>query len=202
MENKIENKITKHKSKKNRETKLILSFDETRRRDYLTGFRRRKKERQTHYKEKLENKIRNEKKEFRKEAKELMSKAHLEPDMLPDVEDLVKPTVVDLPEHTVIITDITEVDFSGGCGLRLGKNLVNETREDYTSEYKQNKDVKELTKQKSAMKKRMEHISTLEVKHKMITDKLECKAKNKHKKRRRGNKSKMKKGNKKGGRKK
>ncbi|ESO84764.1 hypothetical protein LOTGIDRAFT_236121, partial [Lottia gigantea] len=201
MEEYEEVKSYKKKSKftrKNRETKLLLVFDEKRRREYLTGFRRRKKERQNYYKEKLENKIRNERHEFKKETKEFLSKAHLEPDTKPEVEELIEPTVVDLPEHTVTITDIAEIDFSGGCGLRLGKNSTNDDADDWLCNNKlQGQDVKELTKHKTAMKKRMEHIKILEEKHKMITNKIECKVKNKKK---RGHKSKSK--NKKKGKKK
>lgn len=41
-----------------------------------------------------------------------------------DVKEFVKPEVLDLPEHTVTITDISEMDFTGHNGLRLGQNTV------------------------------------------------------------------------------
>ena len=40
----------------------------------------------------------------------------------PEIEQLVKPEIFDLPEHTVTISNISEVDFVGKSGVRLGQN--------------------------------------------------------------------------------
>ena len=44
--------------------------------------------------------------------------------VVPEVDHLVNSTEYDLPEHTVTITNIAEVDFSGEGGVRLGQNRV------------------------------------------------------------------------------
>jgi hypothetical protein len=36
-----------------------------------------------------------------------------------DVKEFIKPEILDLPQHTVTITDISEVDLAGHKGLRL-----------------------------------------------------------------------------------
>jgi hypothetical protein len=41
-----------------------------------------------------------------------------------DVKEFIKPEILDLPQHTVTITDISEVDLAGHDGLRLGQNKV------------------------------------------------------------------------------
>ena len=41
-----------------------------------------------------------------------------------DLKEFIKPEVLDLPQHTVTITDISDIDFSGQDGLRLGQNKV------------------------------------------------------------------------------
>lgn len=42
--------------------------------------------------------------------------------MIPEIQHLVDPEVFDLPEHTVTIANIGDVDFVGSTGLRLGQN--------------------------------------------------------------------------------
>ena len=43
---------------------------------------------------------------------------------LPDMEDITESETYELPSHTVTVTDVTEVDFVGTSGLRLGINQV------------------------------------------------------------------------------
>ena len=42
--------------------------------------------------------------------------------VVPEIQHLVEPEVFDLPEHTVTIADIGEVDYVGKSGLRMGLN--------------------------------------------------------------------------------
>lgn len=44
--------------------------------------------------------------------------------VIPEIEHLVDPVVYDLPEHTVTISHIGDVDFVGKSGLRLGQNTA------------------------------------------------------------------------------
>ncbi|GFR97989.1 ribosomal RNA-processing protein 17 [Elysia marginata] len=53
---------------------------------------------------------------------------------VPEIEQLVKPEVFDLPEHTVTISNISEVDFVGKSGLRLGQNTGFDKKEDADEE--------------------------------------------------------------------
>lgn len=41
-----------------------------------------------------------------------------------DLEQIVSKQVTELPEHTVTITDISEIDLAGHAGTRLGLNKV------------------------------------------------------------------------------
>lgn len=41
--------------------------------------------------------------------------------------DEVETSVMDLPSHTVTVSDISEIDLAGHGGLRLGVNKVNKT---------------------------------------------------------------------------
>ena len=47
----------------------------------------------------------------------------------PDLDDIdeVETSVVDLPSHTVTVSDISEIDLAGHSGLRLGINKVPHT---------------------------------------------------------------------------
>ncbi|GFO04218.1 nucleolar protein 12-like [Plakobranchus ocellatus] len=111
----------KHRPK-NRKTKTVLEFSEKLRQEYLRGFQKRKNERRKLAREKHDKKILEERKSLLKQARDSKSKSKmgLMPD--PEIEQLVQPEVFDLPEHTVTISNIGEVDFVGKSGLRLGQN--------------------------------------------------------------------------------
>ncbi|XP_061196428.1 nucleolar protein 12-like [Saccostrea echinata] len=127
--------VTKRRSKKNRKTKKILVFNEQNRIEYLTGFRKRKKERQQHAKEERENRLKEDKRALKQQRKELLLKSQKyagkrksKMSALDDIED-VETSVVDLPAHTVTLTDISEIDLAGHSGLRLGVNKAEENEE-------------------------------------------------------------------------
>ncbi|XP_062616329.1 nucleolar protein 12-like [Saccostrea cucullata] len=127
--------IAKRRSKKNRKTKKILVFNEQNRIEYLTGFRKRKKERQQHAKEEREKRLKEDKKALKQQRKELLLKsqkyAGKRKSKVPELDDIedVETSVVDLPSHTVTVTDISEIDLAGHSGLRLGVNRVDEEEE-------------------------------------------------------------------------
>ncbi|GAB1604948.1 nucleolar protein 12-like [Argonauta hians] len=122
-----------HKSSTtNRKTKVFIAFDENDRKNYLTGFRKRKKERQHKAKKMLEEKLKKERREIRKEKRELL-KTMVQESVIPeDIKQLLEPKVFDMDSHTVTVTDISEVDLSGRDGLRLGINKA--VREDKDTE--------------------------------------------------------------------
>ncbi len=41
-----------------------------------------------------------------------------------EIEDLAPASVYELPDHTVTITEMADVDFVGNAGFRLGLNQV------------------------------------------------------------------------------
>ncbi|XP_060598427.1 uncharacterized protein LOC132752149 [Ruditapes philippinarum] len=47
-----------------------------------------------------------------------------------ELEEIVREDVTELPEHTVTITDISEIDLAGHGGTRLGLNTAEESDED------------------------------------------------------------------------
>ncbi|XP_014770691.1 nucleolar protein 12 [Octopus bimaculoides] len=109
-------------SNTNRKTKVFIAFDENNRKNFLTGFRKRKKERQNKAKKMLEEKLKKERREIRKEKRELFKTMARESAIPEEIKHLLDPKVYDLDNHTVTVTDISEVDLSGQDGLRLGVN--------------------------------------------------------------------------------
>merc|ERR1711963_356547 len=89
-------------------------FDEKARLEYLKGFQKRKIERKKILKQ------------VRDSQKDAMRK---QPVVIPEIQDLVEPEVYDLPDHTVTISDIGEVDYVGKSGLRLGLNSTDKADE-------------------------------------------------------------------------
>ena len=58
----------KQKNNKNRKNKTKIVFDESARRDYLTGFKKRKDERRKNWKEKVEKQLKDEIKKIKSET--------------------------------------------------------------------------------------------------------------------------------------
>uniref|UniRef100_A0A2C9LFG5 Nucleolar protein 12 n=1 Tax=Biomphalaria glabrata TaxID=6526 RepID=A0A2C9LFG5_BIOGL len=108
---------------KNRKTKTFLEFDEKARSEYLRGFHKRKIDRKKLAREKQDKKILAERKEILKQARDLKS-SHLKQNssIIPEISTLVDPETYELPEHTVTIADIGEIDFVGKGGFHLGQN--------------------------------------------------------------------------------
>ncbi|XP_071129834.1 nucleolar protein 12-like [Mytilus galloprovincialis] len=122
----------KKRQPKNRKTKTILVFDVKAREEFLTGFRKRKNERRKKAQDERKSQMKIDKKESKQRRRELLKKSmeytgkrkKQNPEM--DFKEFVKPEVIDLPEHTVTITDISDIDFAGHNGLRLGQNKESE----------------------------------------------------------------------------
>ncbi|BFZ17398.1 hypothetical protein BsWGS_20437 [Bradybaena similaris] len=111
------------KKPKNRKTKTFLVFDEKARAEYLRGFHKRKIERKKLAREELDRKILAERKELLKQVRDSKN-SHLRQQAVvePEIESLVDPEIYDLPQHTVTVANIGDVDFVGKSGLRLGQN--------------------------------------------------------------------------------
>ncbi|XP_013398394.1 nucleolar protein 12 [Lingula anatina] len=106
---------------KNRETKVHLIFDEKARKEYLTGFRKRKNERRQKAKEKMERHLKEEKRRIKQEARDFR-KAHVQNfTPVPEVDHLVEQKTYNLPQHTVIVTEIDNSEIMNNRGF-LGVN--------------------------------------------------------------------------------
>ncbi|KAH6942069.1 hypothetical protein HPB50_000252 [Hyalomma asiaticum] len=113
----------KKKRSKNPPKKIHLVFDERERRDFLTGFQKRKKERQKKAQEKLKQQAQEEKRRLRAEKQEILQR--LLGDMpvagsSADVQREDQPVTYDLPDHTVTVTSLDSSDLYGS--IHVGNN--------------------------------------------------------------------------------
>merc|ERR1712227_298835 len=136
----------KQKNPRNKDSKTILVFDEAKRVEYLTGFRKRKAERKRIAHEKNIQELKEEKQKIKQKRRE-MKAGHYDTQTVPEVEHLIKREEFDLPEHTVAITDVSEVDFVGNSGLHLGLNVeMSDEEKPENEEDPADKDKKSLSK--------------------------------------------------------
>lgn len=80
-------------------------LDNPPKRDFLTGFQKRKKERQKKAQEELKARAQEEKRRLRAEKREVLQKL-LEDRPLPCSEDDGEPVTYDMAEHTVTVTSL------------------------------------------------------------------------------------------------
>ncbi|XP_035254783.1 nucleolar protein 12 [Anguilla anguilla] len=130
---------------KNKATKCIVTFNETDRQEYLTGFHKRKVERRKAAVVEIKNKLKEETKRVREERhKEYMKMLKERKEALEEadeLEDLItgtsESTQYDHPNHTVTVTTISDLDLSGA---RLLGPVANQTEEceDETEEREEN----------------------------------------------------------------
>ncbi|KAL5019051.1 hypothetical protein ScPMuIL_004773 [Solemya velum] len=118
----MKNQMNKNSGRKRR-PKTNLVFDDTARKDYLTGFHKRKNERRKRAQHEQKEKEREERIELRKQKRELLQRQMRKGlTSVPEIEDLADPEVYSFPNHTVTITDVSNMDMAGQDGLRLGQN--------------------------------------------------------------------------------
>ena len=103
---------TKPRRPKNRSTKTSITFDAQKRKEYLTGFRKRKDERRKKAKEKIEEEMRKEKAKAREKARSEVTglasdaKASSSHRVIPEIEHLLPTRTEDFGSHTVDVTQI------------------------------------------------------------------------------------------------
>ncbi|XP_028934344.1 nucleolar protein 12 [Ornithorhynchus anatinus] len=122
------------KKKKKKETgaagargRQVLTFDEEKRREYLTGFHKRKVERRKAAVEEIKRKLKEEQKKLREERhKEYLKMLSEREEALEEADELERlvtsqtETVrYDHPNHTVTVTTICDLDLSGARQLGL-----------------------------------------------------------------------------------
>ncbi|KAJ8791660.1 hypothetical protein J1605_020382 [Eschrichtius robustus] len=110
-----------------RRPRLILSFDEEKRREYLTGFHKRKVERKKAAIEEIKKRLKQEQKKLREERHQEYLKMLAErEEALEEADELdrlvtakTEPVQYDHLNHTVTVTTISNLDFSAARLLRL-----------------------------------------------------------------------------------
>ncbi|NXD10042.1 NOL12 protein, partial [Nothocercus nigrocapillus] len=118
--------------------RLVVTFDEERRREYLTGFHKRKVERRKLALEEIRRKLKEEqrkmKEERHKEYLKMLSEREEALDEVDELEHLVTAQTesvnIDHPNHIVTVTTISDLDLSGARQLGLttseGKSIGSE----------------------------------------------------------------------------
>uniref|UniRef100_A0A8D1SE49 Nucleolar protein 12 n=2 Tax=Sus scrofa TaxID=9823 RepID=A0A8D1SE49_PIG len=110
-----------------RRPRLILSFDEEKRREYLTGFHKRKVERKKAAIEEIKQRLKEEQKKLREERHQEYLKMLAErEEALEEADELdrlvtakTESVQYDHPNHTVTVTTISDLDLSGARLLGL-----------------------------------------------------------------------------------
>ncbi|KAM8930669.1 nucleolar protein 12 [Pelodytes ibericus] len=111
----------KRKPKKGSGIRRELTFDEDKRREYLTGFHKRKVQRRKAAVEEIKRKIKEEQKKMREERhKEYIRMLKKREDALEEADELdrlvtskTESVQYDHPNHTVTVTTISDLDLSG-----------------------------------------------------------------------------------------
>lgn len=110
-----------------RRPRLVLSFDEEKRREYLTGFHKRKVERKKAAIEEIKQRLKQEQKKLREERHQEYLKMLAErEEALEEADELERLVTAktesvqyDHPNHTVTVTTISDLDLSGARLLGL-----------------------------------------------------------------------------------
>ncbi|XP_077527194.1 nucleolar protein 12-like [Haemaphysalis longicornis] len=121
----------KKKRSKQPPKKIHLVFDERERREFLTGFQKRKKERQKKAQEEIKLKAQEEKRRLRAEKREILQRLlgdqPVAGSAAADVQ-AEEPVTYDMPEHTVTVTNLESSDLYGD--VRIGNNQAAEEDND------------------------------------------------------------------------
>ncbi|NWU97490.1 NOL12 protein, partial [Upupa epops] len=144
----------KKKGPGGREGRLVVTFDEEKRREYLTGFHKRKVERRKAALEEIKRKLKEEQRRMKEERHQeylkMLSEREEALDEADELEHLVTSRTesvnIDHPNHIVTVTTISDLDLSGArqLGLTTPVEKTGETEEEKGEEV--NKPVKAMPK--------------------------------------------------------
>ncbi|KAM4881602.1 nucleolar protein 12 [Thomomys bottae] len=117
----------KKRDSNERRPRLVLSFDEEKRREFLTGFHKRKVERKKAAIEEIKQRLKQEQKKLREERHQEYLKMLAEREEALEEADELEQLVTaktesvqyDHPNHTVTVTTISDLDLSGARLLGL-----------------------------------------------------------------------------------
>ncbi|KAG5883004.1 hypothetical protein JTB14_033459 [Gonioctena quinquepunctata] len=99
------------KPRKNRQNKIALVFDENKRREFLTGFHKRKLQRKKEAKDKFEKDLKEERKRIKAEAKESYKKLVVSHRPIPELEELISEKYED-DDVTVKVVELSTNDMA------------------------------------------------------------------------------------------
>lgn len=124
--------IMKKKRSKQPPRKIHLVFDERERREFLTGFQKRKKERQKKAQEKLMQEAKEEKRRLKAEKREILQRLLGDKPVPGSAADKERseeePVTYDLPDHTVTVTSLESSDLYGD--VCIGDNRADNNEEE------------------------------------------------------------------------
>ncbi|KAF4799101.1 TRIO and F-actin binding protein [Turdus rufiventris] len=114
-----------------REGRLVVTFDEERRREYLTGFHKRKVERRKAALEEIKRKLKEEQRKMKEERHQeylkMLSEREEALEEADELEHLVTSRTesvnIDHPNHIVTVTTISDLDLSGTRQLGLTSSM-------------------------------------------------------------------------------
>ncbi|NXV18827.1 NOL12 protein, partial [Cepphus grylle] len=117
----------KSKGPGGREGRLVVTFDEEKRREYLTGFHKRKVQRRKAALEEIKRKLKEEQRKMKEERHQeylkMLSEREEALDEADELERLVTSRTesvnIDHPNHIVTVTTISDLDLSGARQLGL-----------------------------------------------------------------------------------
>ncbi|GFS38050.1 uncharacterized protein TNIN_380511 [Trichonephila inaurata madagascariensis] len=125
------NKNTK-KKKWVKQPKIHLIFDEKERENYLTGFHKRNLEQKFKRNKALDVMLKEEKKRIKKSQKEVLENAiKSQRGVPPELLHLIEPVTYDLPDHTVTVGQISNMDsIHASTTIDLDKTLPSNSVEE------------------------------------------------------------------------
>ncbi|XP_059672897.1 nucleolar protein 12 isoform X2 [Gavia stellata] len=139
-----------------REGRLVVTFDEERRREYLTGFHKRKVERRNAALEEIKRKLKEEQRKMKEERHQeylkMLSEREEALDEADELEHLVTSQTesvnIDHPNHIVTVTTISDLDLSGArqLGLTMPQGGKSDGSEEEKGEEVVNKPVRTMPK--------------------------------------------------------
>ncbi|KAL3193856.1 hypothetical protein MRX96_000144 [Rhipicephalus microplus] len=150
----------KKKRSNNPPKKIHLVFDERERRDFLTGFQKRKKERQKKAQEKLKLQAQEEKRRLRAEKQEILQRLLGDKPVAARLMWRGEEQVVtyDMPDHTVTVTSLESCDLYGD--VHVGNNQAADEEDGITQEIEESRAVDSDKQRLKALARQMGDCST------------------------------------------
>ncbi|PSN34067.1 hypothetical protein C0J52_12821 [Blattella germanica] len=107
----VKAKVFRPRKRINRKTKLNLVFDPQARREFLTGFHKRKLQRKKKAQEELDQQLKEERKRLKQEAKESYKRLVVSHRPIPELEDIISENY-ELENHSISITELSASDLA------------------------------------------------------------------------------------------